>query len=435
LISDRHRITRKLNATGREGFVEGSQHQTLTWRLAWTVLVPFGVGFFFSNYYRSMNAVLSPRLMSDLQLTATNLGLLTSVYLFTTALFQLPLGLLMDRYGPRRVQAALMALASAGVLIFAIGRDLSVLMVGRAIMGIGAAGALMTSFQAVMLWFPTQRWPLLNGIILSAGGLGALVATLPTELVLHVTDWRHLMLGAAVASLAAGALIFGVAPERMVERASATLREQLRGVVRVYGNRLFLRIAPLYAMTVGGNFAFQGLWAGPWLKDVAHLSSSQVARSLLVVTVLQTIGYVLVGWLAGVLGKRGIGLLQIIGTGTFLFIVTQAGLLLPTGQARWVVLLGMGLLANINLLSYPLLAQNLPSGLMGRANTALNFFVFLGAFFLQYAVGALIDLFEPVAPTTYPPHAYQMAFAVIVALQAASWIWFLMPGNRKPIEA
>jgi hypothetical protein len=72
---------------------------------------------------------------------------------------------------------------------------------------------------------------------------------------------------------------------------------------------------------------------------------------------------------------------------------------------------------------------------MGRANTALNFFVFLGAFFLQYAVGALIDLFEPVAPTTYPPHAYQMAFAVIVALQAASWIWFLMPGKRKPIEA
>jgi predicted MFS family arabinose efflux permease len=406
-----------------------------TWRLAWTVLVPFGVCFFISNYYRSMNAVLSPRLMSDLQLTATNLGLLTSVYFFTTALFQLPLGLLMDRYGPRRVQGALIALASAGVLIFAVGRHLPVLIFGRAIMGIGAAGALMTSFQAVMLWFPAQRWPLLNGLVLSAGGLGALAATLPTELVLHVTDWRHLMLGVAVASLVASALIFGIVPERVIDRASGTLREQLRGVVHVYSDRLFLRIAPVYAMTVGGNLAFQGLWAGPWLKDVAHLSSSQVARGLLVVAVLQTIGYVFIGWLAGVLGKHGIGLAQIIGTGTFLFIVTQAGLLLPTGHARWAVLLGMGLLANINLLSYPLLAQNLPAGLMGRANTALNFFVFLGAFFLQYAVGALIDLFEPVAPTTYPPLAYQAAFAVMCVFQAASWIWFLIPGKPKRVAS
>jgi MFS family permease len=414
--------------------VEGSQDRMATWRLAWTVLVPFGVCFFLSNYYRSMNAVLSPRLMSDLQLAATNLGLLTSVYFFTTALFQLPLGLLMDRYGPRRVQGSLMALASAGVLIFAVGRHLPVLIFGRAIMGIGAAGALMTSFQAVMLWFPAQRWPLLNGLVLSAGGLGALAATLPTELVLHVTDWRHLMFGVAIASLAASALILGVAPERVTGRASGTLREQLLGVGRVYSDRLFLRIAPLYATTVGGNLAFQGLWAGPWLKDVAHLSSSQVARGLLVVAVLQTIGYVLVGWLAGVLGKRGIGLAQIIGTGTVLFIVTQAGLLLPTGQARWVVLLGMGLLANINLLSYPLLAQNFPAGLMGRVNTALNLFVFLGAFVLQYAVGALVDLFEPVAPTTYPPQAYQTAFAVMVIVQVASWIWFLMLGKRKPLE-
>lgn len=414
--------------------MEGSQDRMATWRLAWTVLVPFGIGFFLSNFYRSMNAVLSPRLMFDLQLTATNLGLLTSVYFFATALFQLPLGLLMDRYGPRRVQGALMVLAAAGVLTFAIGRQLPILILGRAIMGIGAAGALMTSFQAVMLWFPARRWPLVNGLVLSAGGLGALAATLPTELVLHVTDWRHLMFGVAIASLAASALILGVAPERVAGRASGTLRDQLLGVGRVYSDRLFLRIAPLYATTVGGNLAFQGLWAGPWLKDVAHMSSSQVARGLLVVAVLQTIGYVLIGWLAGVLGKRGIGLAQIIGTGTALFIVTQAGLLLPTGQARWMVLLGMGLLANINLLSYPLLAQNFPADLMGRVNTALNLFVFLGAFVLQYAVGAMVGLFEPVAPSTYPPLAYQIAFAVMVIVQVASWIWFSTLGMRRPLE-
>jgi nitrate/nitrite transporter NarK len=411
--------------------VDRRHRRTATWRLALTVLVPFGIGFFLSNYYRSMNAVLSPRLMFDLQLSATDLGLLTSIYFFTTALFQLPLGLLMDRYGPRRVQATLMALATIGLLTFAVGRHLPVLILGRAIMGIGAAGALMTSFQAVMLWFPVQRWPLLNGLVLSAGGLGALAATLPTELVLQVADWRHLMFGVALASLAGCAILFGVVPECLSAGAAGTWSGQIRGVVQVYSDRLFLRISPLYATTVGGNLAFQGLWAGPWLKDVAHFSTSEIARSLLVVTVLQTVGYAVVGWLAGVLGKRGIGLAQIIGTGTLLFIISQCGLLLATGQARWVVLLGMGLFSNINLLSYPLLAQNLPAGLMGRANTALNFFVFLGAFLLQYGVGAIIGMFDPVATSSYPPIAYQTAFALILFLQAASWVWFLVPAKAR----
>jgi MFS family permease len=399
------------------------------------VLIPFGIGFFLSNYYRSMNAVLSPRLMFDLQLSATDLGLLTSIYFFTTAVCQLPLGVLMDRYGPRRVQASLMALATLGLLIFAVGRNLPVLILGRAIMGIGAAGALMTSFQAVMLWFPVQRWPLLNGLVLSAGGLGALTATLPTELVLQVIDWRHLMFGTALASLAGCVILFGVAPERSSAGTAEKPSGQIRGVVQVYSDRLFLRISPLYATTVGGNLAFQGLWAGPWLKDVAHFSTTQVARSLLVVAVLQTVGYVVVGWLAGILGKRGVGLAQIIGTGTFLFIISQCGLLLATGQARWVVLLGMGLFSNINLLSYPLLAQNLPAGLMGRANTALNFFVFLGAFLLQYAVGAIIGMFDPVATSSYPAIAYQTAFALILFLQAASWVWFLVPAKASSLCA
>jgi MFS family permease len=414
---------------------EDGQNQVSAWQLAWTVLLPFSVCFFLSNYYRSVNAILSPRLLSDLHLAASNLGFLTSAYFFTTAVFQLPLGLLMDRYGPRRVQASLMGIASIGVLVFAVSAHYPVLVFGRAIMGIGAAGALMTAFQAVTLWYAKQHWPLLNGFVLGAGGLGALAATLPTELILHVFDWRHLMLGVAIASLSASALVFGLAPERKVEHARETMREQLRGVAKVCRSSLFLCIMPLYAMTVGSNLAFQGLWAGPWLKDVAHLSASHVARGLLVVSVLQTISYVIVGWLAGVLSKHGIGFVRIIGSGTFLFVATQVGLLLPTGSARWMVLIGMGLLANVNLLSYPLLVQNLPASVTGRANTALNFSVFIGAFFLQYIVGVLIDMFAPIALTTYPPLAYQIAFAFMFGLQTASWIWFVVSSRRNSMSA
>jgi hypothetical protein len=150
----------------------------------------------------------------------------------------------------------------------------------------------------------------------------------------------------------------------------------------------------------------------------------------LIVAVLQTVGYVIIGWLDGALSKCGIGLAAIIGTGTSLFIVSHAGLLLPSGDARWLVLIGMGAFANINILSYPLLAQNFPAGMMGRVNTALNLFVFLGAFVLQYKVVALIDWVEPGAPERYQPYAFQISFAVVFVIQVASLLWFLRRAKR-----
>ncbi len=395
-----------------------------------SVLAPFAAGFFLSNYYRSVNAVLSPRLIADLQLTAADLGLLTSIYFFTAAIFQAPLGMLMDRYGPRRVQATLMMVGCVGVAMFALGHERWIILMGRAVMGIGAAGALMSAFQAIIQWFPPERRPFFNGCVLGFGGLGGLTATLPSELVLHVTDWRGLMLGVAGASLAVGLFIFTVAPEKGERAAGSTLREQLSGMARVYSDRLFWRIAPLYAASVGAALALQGLWAGPWLKDVGGLAPDQVAGDLLVVSVLQTVNYVAVGYFATVLTARGITLTQIVGVGAGLFALTQLALVLPTGEARWLVLVGVGCLANINILLYPVLAARFPPELMGRANTALNLFVFVGAFVVQYAVGVLIDLFPQGADGGYPPAAYQTAFAVMIAVQALAWGWYLVPEKR-----
>jgi nitrate/nitrite transporter NarK len=393
-----------------------------------SVLAPFAAGFFLSNYYRSINAVLSPRLIADFQLTAGDLGLLTSIYFFTSAIFQAPLGMLMDRYGPRRVQAALLAVGGIGVLIFALGQDRLIVMLGRAIMGVGAAGALMTSFQAIGMWFQVERRPLFNGCVLAVGGLGGLAATLPTELILHVTDWRSLMIGVAAASFAASLFVFAVAPEKD-ERAArdSGLRAQLQGMATVYRDPLFWHIAPLYAATLGGALAFQGLWAGPWLKDVAELTTGEIAGDLLVTALLQTVSYVAVGYLATILTRHGITLTQIVAVGSALSILSQTALVLPSGGGRWLVLVGIGVLANINILLYPVVAARFPPGLAGRANTALNLCVFVGAFAVQYAVGLLIDWFPATASGRYPTSAYQTAFGVMIAVQVAAWVWYLIP--------
>ncbi|NJO23808.1 MAG: MFS transporter [Sphingomonadales bacterium] len=117
-------------------------------RLLLIALVPFSLGFFFSYLYRAVNAVIAPDLVRDVGLSAGELGLLTAAYLFAFSMFQLPLGILLDRYGPRRVQATLVAIGGIGALIFATAESITVLTIARAIIGLGFAGGLMSGFKA-----------------------------------------------------------------------------------------------------------------------------------------------------------------------------------------------------------------------------------------------------------------------------------------------
>jgi hypothetical protein len=267
----------------------------------------------------------------------------------------------------------------------------------------------------------------LNGWVLGTGGLGALAATLPTQLALQVLDWRQIMMIVAAASFAGSLILFTVAPEAPQRPTASTLIDQLRGMTLVYRDRLFWRIAPLFMATTGAMLSFQSLWAAPWLKDVARLMPSEIAGDLLALTALQTGGYVGVGMLATWLNRRGVSLMRIVHIGAALFIASQAALVLPTGAGRWATLIGMGCVANVNLLLYPVLATHFPAGLMGRANTALNLFVFVGAFVLQYAVGAVIDLFPAATPDSYPVPAYQAAFGLMLVVEIAAWAWFPWP--------
>jgi predicted MFS family arabinose efflux permease len=394
-------------------------------------LVPLGAGFFLGNYYRAVNAVLSPYLIADLKLDAGQLGLLTSVYFFTSAAFQLPLGLLMDRFGPRRVQGWLMLLAASGILMFALGGNLGVMALGRAIMGIGAAGALMTCFQAVVLWFPRARWPALNGWVMAAGGMGGLAASLPTALALHVTDWRGLMLFVAGASVAAAIAIFAAVPERERDAAGPGFAAQLRSLASIYRDRTFWRLGPVLATASGSNLAFGGLWAGPWLKDVAGLSPDGIGASLLVFTGLTIVGYVVSGNVAAWLERRGVSLVRVIGVSFLLSLMAQSPLLLPNGGGRWFVLCGIGAFSGIAALVYPVLNAHFPPGMSGRVNTAVNLFFFCGAFALQSAMGAVIGLYPQVAPGRYPPAAYQAAFALMFGVEFIAFLWFLVPARAR----
>lgn len=391
-----------------------------------TVFLPFSAGYFLSYLFRNVNAVIAPRLIEDLGLGAGDLGLLTAAYFLAFAAFQIPLGILLDRYGPRRVQAVLFLSAAAGAAVFAVGESRDLLLLGRALIGLGVAGGLMASFKAITIWFPQARWPLVNGCFLASGGLGAIAATEPVELLLGLTDWRGLFFGLCLASLAVSALIFWVVPEAPASARSSRLRDALGQLRHVYADRLFWRLAPLGVFCSATSMAVLGLWSGPWLKDVGGLAPDGVARVLLAGAAAMAAGSILTGGLADLLGRRGISLEAVTGLGLLVFFLAQALVIFGVDAgAAWPWIL-YGLSAPFSMLIYPRLSRHFPLAYAGRANTGVNVLVFLLAFTIQAAVGWVIDLWPEGAAGSYPPAAYQTALGAALGVQLVAYLWFLL---------
>ena len=398
------------------------------------VLTPFALGYFLSYLFRAVNAVVGPNLAAELGLGAAELGLLTSAYLFAFALFQLPLGVLLDRFGPRRVQAALLACAASGSLLFAIAQDSAILTCARALIGLGFAGGLMSGFKAVVLWVPEPRRALANAAIMSFGALGMLVATVPTELAVQAVGWRAVFVALSTITVAVAALIFLAVPERAVSTTGEGLARQIASLLRILKDGAFWRLAPLLATTAGSHIAIQTLWAGPWFRDVAGFDRIGVANYLMVVAIAFFVGILLTGAVADWFVRRGVDLLNVMLGFLVLFFLAELAIVLQWTSLNlpmWVI---FGMTGQVAVLAYPWLSSHFGTGQSGRATTAMNLVLFLFAFGAQYAIGAIIDLFPTTPGGGYHAAGYQVGFGVFLAAQLLALLWYLL-GSRAPLAA
>jgi sugar phosphate permease len=174
------------------------------------VFLPFAFGFYLSYLYRSVNAIIAPDLIQEIGIDAANLGLLSSAYFISFAAFQIPLGIILDRVGPRKVEAILLLFAALGAVIFASSDSLLNLIIGRAFIGLGVSACLMAALKSYGMWFEKDKIPMVNGLHMAAGGFGALMGTLPIEYALQITDWRGILIGIGCIALSASIAIFFV---------------------------------------------------------------------------------------------------------------------------------------------------------------------------------------------------------------------------------
>ncbi len=390
------------------------------------VFLPFALGYFLSYLYRVINAVLAPDLAADLGVDPSGLGLLTATYFITFAAFQLPLGILLDRFGPRRIEAGLLILAAAGAFIFANAGTLTGLVIGRGLIGFGVSACLMAAFKAFVIWFPKQQLPRINGFQMAAGGLGALAATSPVESALTVTDWRGIFTLLAALTVLVAAVIFFIVPERKSANKEESFADQMREMGTILRSLHFWRIAPWATLSQGTFLAVHGLWAGPWLRDVAGYDRSSVAGTLLLLAVAMVLGFVTLGTAAERLSRRGISTMAVGAMGMGLFMAVMV--LIVSGNKSGATLMWMlfGFFGTSGILPYAALSQSFPLHLSGRVNTALNLLVFLGAFAAQWGIGAIIGIWPTTQSGGYAPAGYQAAFGILLFIQLITifWFWF-----------
>jgi predicted MFS family arabinose efflux permease len=377
-----------------------------------------------------VNAVLGPTLAAEFNLTAGGLGLLSSVYFLSFALFQLPLGLLLDRFGPRRVNATLLLVAAAGAAWFAGAQSAESAIAARALLGLGVSGCLMASFTAFVLWYPPERISTMNAIAFSAGICGGIVATVPVELLLRVWPWRQVFLLLVAATLAVSVALWAVVPERSRGRAGS-FSEQLRGLGALFRDRAFVRIAVCLGASQFAAVALQTLWVATWMRDVAGYTPAEVARGLLAINVAMIAGYLGFGRAADRLAKQGRSALPLLVGGVaasslslLLIILGARTLALPL----WCLFVATGTAV---VLGYSILSRDLPKEMAGRANTAINQLGFIGMFSGQWLFGLVLDRW-PQTPAGYAPEAYPWALGLLWAVQFAGLAWLLM--GRREIE-
>jgi MFS family permease len=397
------------------------------------VFLPFALGHYLSSLLRNVNAVLAPQLVGALALTPGQLGLLTSAFFFAFALVQLPVGIALDRYGPRKVQFYLMLLAACGALMFAHGHSFVQLVVARAIIGCGLGGCFMSAVKAISTWISPRKLPSVQGYLIAVGGLGAASSTLPVRALLHHTDWRGLFSLLALLSACSGILIWLVSPKARPPGGKAPT---VRSVLDVYRTPAFRATISLVLLPHAIFFGIQGLWIGRWLADVAHFSDAAVAYLLYMGMASVIFGAIAVGMITEWAGRRGIQALDVAAVGVALFVLVQGCIVIGYRPSLQTLSVLFTLIGTITGIEYAIVAQSLPRELTGRAATCLNLLIFIGAFLVQAGFGQVVGLWRPDPAGHYPAQAYRVAFGVLVLLQLPGLLGYYLNRfqRRRQVE-
>jgi len=400
-------------------------------RIFLTISLPLAAFNLLNQASRTVMTIIGPVLAVEFSLSASELGLLAACMFGVYAMTQLPGGLALDLFGPRRVQTCMCLITACGFALFALSDSFAGFVVARMILGFGISLALMSILKANSQWFPPARVAGMTGSAMVVGSLGSVLTTAPVEAVLPALGWRGVFWVLAAACLVVAAWLWFSVRDKPGAASGRTLGEEIRIVVAICVSRAFWRYAPGVALLSVLNFTYLGLWAGPWLRDVAGFDGATRARTLFFYTVAMMVGAFVIGQTASRAQARGHPAILVPALCIAGLLVAQIGLILrptdlPTVTVLWVMFAFFGAGGPAG---YVAVGQMFPPDQTGRVATAINTLTLGGAFLLQALIGWILDLWPRTASGGWEPQGYSIGMIVTVALHVfaashlAGWRW------------
>ncbi len=394
------------------------------------------LGYVASQFYRTANAAIAPELMRELSLSPQAMGAVTGVFFLVFAAMQIPAGVLLDRFGPRRVMSALLLSAVAGSLVFASADGAAGLGLGRALMGAGCATGLMGSMVVFARWFPQRHFATLAAVIFSVGGIGNLLATTPLAAASAAIGWRSVFVWAAVITVAmavALVLVLRDAPpgHPVASRPPESPRQIVSGLGQVLRDRRIWYICAMQAVAYPIVVTISALWAGPLLDEVYGLDAIMRGHVLMALNVAMILGVMVFGPLDRLFDTRKWVVVAGCAASVLLLGVLAAVPHWPLWQLVPLLLLFMAL-GGYQMVLHAHTRAILPDHLVGRGLTVQNTATFVGVFAMQWVSGIIIGAFRDAAD---PALAYRLVFAFLSAAALFALLVYLRIEDRPPSAA
>jgi MFS family permease len=379
--------------------------------------------FFYAWVLRVAPSVMVEELMRDFAVGAAVLGNLSAAYFYGYAGMQIPVGLLLDRFGPRRLIGISTLVCAGGCVLFATSTTLGAVTAGRFLIGASAAFSLVGAMAVAGQWFPPHRFAIFSGLAMAMGMAGGVLGQAPLRLAMEATDWRTTTLLLAVGGLALSLAAWATVRDRW--RGSGGVGSALANLGIVLRHRQTWLIALSGLGTSAPLLGFAGLWGVPFLETAYGLTRTHAATLTSLLFVGWGVGAPLFGWLSDRIGRRRLPLIA----GLVLETAMMAVLIYVPGLSTWglaALCFLVGLLGSSQIVCFALAKENHGPELSGTAIGFVNAMVTGAGALFQPLVGLLLDLAWKggtlQGARLYDTGDYQLALASLIACAVGGFL-------------
>ncbi|MCK4934850.1 MAG: MFS transporter [Simkaniaceae bacterium] len=407
-------------------------HGVLRW-IIWGLSVLF---LFYEFFLRVFPTVMVDNLMKAFSVDAAALGTLSAFYFYSYAPMQIPVGVLMDRFGARKLLTFASLICAIGAFLFALANQIGIAELGRFFMGIGSAFAFVGMIYISSHWFSGKQLALLVGLGNSIGMLGAVGGEGPLGYIVENYGWRLTLFGLGVVGVLLAIIIFLCIRQEMpasirkaeAQKASHDLLHNLKIVSKNKNTWVNAASALLFYATTA---AFASLWGIPFLEKTYLFSKEEAGFATSMIFVGWIVGGPIIGYISDHFQRRK----RI----TLLGIALAAAALLPviyittlSAPLLFFLLFLVGLFSSAQLLNFSIAIELHPRIAKGTAIALTNCIIAIGSAILQPLVGYLLDLRSSGVPS-YSIADFQFAFTIfpLTFLAAFILLFFVKVGKSQ----